>query len=341
MAIETAWVMGGGPTGVNLAEALAIAGLKVTVIEADPDAAERARFMLSTKPGSVLVMQGVAEGQVDLVFDALDADSHERRALFERIACSLSNTVFATTSDPDAVNRDLPPEYRGRMIGFHVSQPFHLRRLVEMVATETATAAGVSQLFDLACAMGKTAVRVKPGRASIATRLHRCMSNICDSLLMQGAIVHELDEAMVAFGFNIGFFEAEDLTGLDVAFADRGGSDTIQTPIADRMVQEGRLGRKVGVGWYRYPGGEGAVVDPLIEDLVREEAWFANVPQREIHGDEILCAILMALRTEGLMMLKDCTADAESDIDLVASLALGYPAMRGSLMSEPGYERWP
>ncbi len=36
------------------------------------------------------------------------------------------------------------------------------------------------------------------------------------------------------------------------------------------------MGKIGGVGHYRYPGGGGAVIDPLIEDLILEEAYFAK-----------------------------------------------------------------
>lgn len=89
----------------------------------------------------------------------------------------------------------------------------------------------------------------------------------------------ELDEALVAAGFSMGPCEAQDLVGLDKVLArapDRPG------PVLRRMVAEGRMGKGGGVGFYRYPGGGGAVIDPLIEDLILEEAWFAKQTRSEL-----------------------------------------------------------
>ena len=48
------------------------------------------------------------------------------------------------------------------------------------------------------------------------------------------------------------------------------------------------MGKKGGVGHYRYPGGGGAVIDPLIEDLILEEAWFAKVTRHDLPDTELV-----------------------------------------------------
>lgn len=109
-----------------------------------------------------------------------------------------------------------------------------------------------------------------------------------DVLLFEGTNPWELDEAAVSSGFRQGPCEMQDLLGLDIVQRDRMQfwPHHLPIPILGRMLQEGRLGKKVGVGWYRYPGG-GRVVDPLIEDLIREECYFAKVDRRDIPDAEI------------------------------------------------------
>lgn len=97
----------------------------------------------------------------------------------------------------------------------------------------------------------------------------------------------ELDEALTAVGFEIGPCEAQDLVGLEKVLLRRrtmGGPETILA----RMVAEGRQGKGAGWGYYRYPGGGGAVIDPLLEDLIDEEAHFAGHDRPDITDDEIV-----------------------------------------------------
>lgn len=98
----------------------------------------------------------------------------------------------------------------------------------------------------------------------------------------------ELDEALVAWGYDVGPCEAQDLLGLDAVLA---RNPARAVPILPRMVAEGRMGKIGGVGYYRYPGGGGAVIDPLIEDLILEEAWFARVRRHEMQDSALVAAM--------------------------------------------------
>ena len=89
-----------------------------------------------------------------------------------------------------------------------------------------------------------------------------------------------------------GPYEAQDLSGLDIAYANRRRQAATRDPtrryipISDRMVERGRLGKKCSVGWYRYPDGQGKVEDPVVIDLVVEESRFAKVKRRTFTQNE-------------------------------------------------------
>lgn len=121
-------------------------------------------------------------------------------------------------------------------------------------------------------------------------------SDCAEGLMFEGSNPWELDEALVASGFRMGVCELQDLYGIDTIQAQKPMPNE-PLPIVSRMLQEGRFGKKYGVGWYRYPGGGGCVIDPLVEDLIREEAHFANIARREISDGEIVHQINQSLRT--------------------------------------------
>ncbi len=167
---------------------------------------------------------------------------------------------------------------------------------------------------------------------AIGLRLQDRLRVAVDDLLLDGTNPWELDEAMVAYGFAMGPNEAQDLVGLDVAYARRKAK--LRDPhrryvlISDRMVQEGRLGRKVGVGWYRYPGRGGKVIDPLVEDLCREEAHFACVERRDFTDAEICERLVLAMIHEAAELMNEGVGSAR--IDAVSGEYLGTSqAQRG------------
>ena len=308
-------VLGGGPAGVNIALALMRPGFSTTIIEPDTDAADRAAFFLARLSGAARDVPKVssdfgAMAQADIVFDAQDQGSPElpEQALLIRVGPANTQT-------------------QPQPIAIHLYAPIHLRRLVE-VTLGTGTPAEMTQtVCDLIRDVGRVPV-LAPGNRSIGARLTRCLSETADHLVLHGAIPHELDEAMVALGCDMGVYEAQDLIGLDVAYAHRNRSTNPTRPIElipDRMIAEGRLGKKVGVGWYRYPGGGGAVIDPLIEDLIHEEARFTGIEPDVFTASDMQAQLVQALSDEVKAMLADGSAPGANVIALVLRHGLGFP----------------
>ena len=157
-------------------------------------------------------------------------------------------------------------------------------------------------------------------------------------MLIGGSTPWEIDEAMLGFGCEAGAFETQDDVGVDACLALRRrlsaalGRPSPRLPIAGRLLEEGRVGRSGSVGWYRYPGGEGLVIDPLVEDLVCEEARFAGVARRAFDAAEIRERLILAMIDEACRLLDEGALARASDVDLVSVLGLGFPRRRGGLM---------
>lgn len=146
----------------------------------------------------------------------------------------------------------------------------------------------------------------------------------CDDLLMHHTNPWELDEALTGFGFAFGPCEAQDHVGLDRVL---GRFDGRGSPILQRMVAEGRMGKIGGVGYYRYPGGGGAVIDPLIEDLILEEAWFGKVKRTELTDAELVARVIGALRDVVDKVSMRCNL-AREDIKHLLASRIHYPTSK-------------
>ncbi|MBO6637796.1 MAG: enoyl-CoA hydratase/isomerase family protein [Roseitalea sp.] len=357
--VDRAAVVGGGTMGAGIAYALLLAGIDVTLLETDADGVARAKanigrtmdqsakrgLLSGEKRGRIEAALTVtddygAAAEADLAIEAAFESMDVKKAVFGRLEKALpTDAVLATNTsylDVNEIAAGLADP--SRLVGLHFFAPAHIMKLLEIVQGDETSHHALATGFALAKRLRKVPVLSGVCDGFIGNRILARYREAADTLLMDGTNPWELDEAMVAFGYAMGPYEAQDLSGLDIAHANRQRQAATRDPnrryipIGDRMVAEGRLGKKVGVGWYRYPGGGGKVVDPLIEDLVREEAHFAKVERRAFTDDEIRRRLVLAMINEAADILAEGIAQSAADIDLVTVFGYGFPRWRGGLM---------
>jgi len=357
--IGKAAVVGGGTMGAGIAYALLLAGIGVTLLETDAEGVERAKANIgrimdqSAKRGLLSVDKRRrieaaltvtddygAAAEADLAIEAAFESMEVKKIVFAALEKALpADSVLATNTsylDVNVIASGVADP--SRLVGLHFFAPAHIMKLLEIVQGDETSHHALATGFALAKRLRKVPVLSGVCDGFVGNRILARYREAADTLLMDGTNPWELDEAMVEFGYAMGPYEAQDLSGLDIAHANRQRQAATRDPnrryipIGDRMVAEGRLGKKVGVGWYRYPGGGGKVVDPLIEDLVREEAHFAKVERRELSAKDIRHRLVLAMINEAADILAEGIAQTAADIDLVTVFGYGFPRWRGGLM---------
>ena len=357
--VQNICVVGGGTMGAGIAYACVSAEFSVILIEEDDEGIDRARNNVGR-----LIQAGVERGilseaqklalesrisyshdyasaaKIDLVVEAAFENMDVKKDIFKKLDTHVSddailatNTSYLDVNEIAQVTKD-----PSRVVGLHFFAPAHIMRLLEVVRGELTSDRALSTAYAVAKKLRKVPVLAGVCDGFIGNRILARYREAADTLLMDGSTPWDIDEAMVNFGYAMGPYEAQDLSGLDIAYANRRRQDATRDPnrryipISDRMVDEGRLGKKVGVGWYRYPGGKGRVDDPLIEDLIREEAHFAKVTREEIPEDEIQNHLILAMINEAADILGEGIAHSAAEIDLVSVLGYGFPRWRGGLL---------
>jgi 3-hydroxybutyryl-CoA dehydrogenase len=249
---------------------------------------------------------GLKEG----IFRALD-DAAAPDAVLATNTSALSVTAIASaTTRPD------------RVVGLHFFNPVPLMPLVEVVAGERTSPNIAEQAAALVESWDKTPVRSADAPGFIVNRVNRPFTIEALRLVETGeASVEAIDEAMRAAGYPMGPFELMDLAGLDVNLAAaRGVWEGLGRPdrlrpsaIQERLVEQGRLGRKTGAGFYRYEDGRRLGIDP---------AFAAASPA---DADQIRTRIVAAIDAEAVRARDEGVA-AATDIDLALRLGAGHPS---------------
>jgi 3-hydroxyacyl-CoA dehydrogenase / enoyl-CoA hydratase / 3-hydroxybutyryl-CoA epimerase len=213
-----------------------------------------------------------------------------------------------------------------RVIGLHFFNPVHRMPLVEIITTLHTSAEVIATAVGFVQRLGKTPIVVKDSPGFIVNRILMPYLLEAVHLYDSGVPMQIIDEAMLEFGMPMGPLRLIDEIGLDVA-AHVGATMAACFPerlprseTLDRMIAEGRLGRKTGHGFYRHPLASGA-------------AGTFNEPEHHLM-ERVQERLSSLLREEALRCTAEGIARQTSDIELAMVLGTGFPAFR-SLHLEP------
>ncbi|SDT67370.1 hydroxyphenylacetyl-CoA thioesterase PaaI [Jiangella sp. DSM 45060] len=274
-------VIGAGTMGAGIAQVAAAAGHEVRVYDAARGAAEAAvdavfqRLARAVDKGRLLAEEAEdaasrlhAVTTLDdlagcgLVIEAVVEDLEVKRALFTGLEAVCGPDAVLTTNTSslsvDAIAAELA--HPGRFAGLHFFNPAPLLPLVEVVSGAHTDAAVADVLVATARAWGKTPVRAASTPGFIVNRVARPFYGEAFRLLESGRVDAATVDALLreSGGFRMGPFELADLIGHDVNLAvsrsvwEAFGRDPRFTPsvLQERLVADGRLGRKSGGGIY-------------------------------------------------------------------------------------------
>jgi 3-hydroxybutyryl-CoA dehydrogenase len=197
----------------------------------------------------------------NLLVEAVTEDITVKKRLFiELDAICNSNCIFTTNTSSlpiqqigDGLNRPL--------LGMHFFNPAPVMKLVEVIATDKTPKDMIEYVMGVAREIGKTPVEVREAPGFVVNRVLIPMINEAISIYAEGvASVEDIDTAM-QLGANhpMGPLALGDLIGLDVVLAilnvmlkETGDNRYLPQPLLKKMVRERKLGRKTGVGFYKY-----------------------------------------------------------------------------------------
>jgi 3-hydroxybutyryl-CoA dehydrogenase len=347
-------VIGAGTMGRGIAQLAALGGYPTVIHDVAPDlvdagvaalrealakGASRGRWSEEEAAGAADRVETAGDldelGGCDLLIEAAPEKLELKRDLFTRLARTLGpEPVFATNTSSLRVSEiaaGVPhPE---RVVGMHFFNPPALMQLVEVVAAEGSSEAALAATTQVAERMGRTPIRAKDRPGFVANRLARPFA--LESLRMLGEDVADaatIDRIVrLGGGFRMGPFELLDLIGLDVnleiarSFFAQGGEPERwrPSPIQERLVAEGRLGRKSGLGYYDYADGKEREADPDlgIEAPTLDPGQLAKIDPA---AEQVLPRLFAQIANEAAFALEEEVASPQ-DMETAMKLGFNWP----------------
>jgi len=260
------------------------------------------------------------------VFAKLDAVMKPGALLFSNTSALDIDEIASVTKRPDAV------------AGTHFFVPANVMKTFEVVNGAKTSAATLAAAMKLGRDIGKVSAYAGNCDGFVANR-SRIPFNLEQGLMVEeGALPEQVDKVMVDFGYPVGPFAVNDMSGLDISYDTRKRRAAADPnyrglPITDRLVEMGRLGQKTGKGWYRYEKGDRTpIVDPEVHQIIKEVAGELGIQQRTFTDEEILRRLLFSSVNEACKILEEGKALRASDIDVMWLNGFGFPRYRGGLM---------
>jgi 3-hydroxyacyl-CoA dehydrogenase len=360
--VQNVGIAGAGLMGAGIAVAFADAGYEITIVERDEQSMDLGRKRIEViydrlvKSGRIdtTVKQQrlsriachfdrTAFSECDLVLEAVFDDLEVKQELFASLSSIVRpGTILATNTsylNPDAIASAVTNP--SRFIGLHFFSPANIMRLVEVVRTKSIAPDVLAAGLAVTKRLGKLGIVSGVCEGFIGNRLFTAYRQQCDYMLEDGALPHEIDAAVEAYGFPMGPYAVTDLAGLDISWARRKRDASKRDPgaryvaIADRLCEAGRFGQKTGKGYYAYDGGKKSV-DPAVAEMIAGISDEKGITRRSFGQDEIMAKIIAGLVAEGDKLINEGIAMRASDIDLVLINGYGYPAWRGGPMFQSG-----
>jgi 3-hydroxybutyryl-CoA dehydrogenase len=286
MGINTVAVIGAGTMGAGIAQVCAQAGWKTNLFDAFPEGLKRGMNTIDafwdkgitrgkTTPeqkaewaANLHAVSDMADavGDVDLVIEAVPEIPELKHKIFAELGTMTRDDCILGTNTSSLSIADIAAASGkpDKVIGMHFFNPVPIMKLLELVKHDSCSDETIAAAEAAGKAMGKTTIIVKDIPGFATSRLGVVLGNEAIRMLADGvASAKDIDTAMVlGYKHPMGPLALTDLVGLDVRRdillnLKQSFNDDSYTPhpLLEKLVAEGRLGKKSGKGIYDWSTG--------------------------------------------------------------------------------------
>ncbi len=282
MSIHRIGVIGAGTMGNGIAQACAVSGIEVVMVDIAQPAVDkgiatvgaslerlvkRDKLSAADRDAALARIRGSTRYDdlkgLPLVIEAATENLELKVKILQQLDALLGeDTIVATNTSSISITKLAAATRRAdRFIGMHFFNPVPMMALVEIIRGLQTSDATHDLVRELAVRLGKTPITVRNAPGFVVNRILIPMINEAFFVLAEGLATAEDIDAGMKLGTNhpIGPLALADLIGLDVClavmnvyFEEFADSKYRPCPLLKEMVAAGWLGRKTGRGVYTY-----------------------------------------------------------------------------------------
>jgi 3-hydroxyacyl-CoA dehydrogenase/enoyl-CoA hydratase/3-hydroxybutyryl-CoA epimerase len=327
-------VIGAGVMGGDIAAWAAFRGMTVTLQDRSAEliqpALQRAKAFFDKRlkePQAAAAalerlrmdVQGDGVADADVVIEAIFENVDAKRALYAELEPKLKPGALLATNTSSIKIETLAEKLRdpSRLVGIHFFNPVAQLQLVEIVQGVDTQPAAVQSALRFTRKLDKLPLPCKSAPGFVVNRILTPYVNEALFALESGVPAAVIDRAGKDFGMPMGPIELTDVVGLDVSLhVGRVLADALQRRVPEiliKMVEQGKLGRKSGEGFYVWREGK----------PVRAEAPQSAVPP------DLEDRLILPMLNEAVACLREGVIEDADLLDAGAIFATGFAPFRG------------
>jgi 3-hydroxyacyl-CoA dehydrogenase/enoyl-CoA hydratase/3-hydroxybutyryl-CoA epimerase len=333
--IEHVHVVGAGVMGGDIAAWCALRGLTVTLQDREQKyiapALERAAKLFgkkvhddaqraATSARLTADVAGDGAARADLIIEAIFENLDAKQALYKELQAKMKPGALLATNTSSIRLEDLRTvlDEPTRFIGLHFFNPVAMLPLVEVIRCADTDQEAMDIGFAFTKGIGKFPLECMSAPGFVVNRVLAPYMGEAMAMAKEGVPLAAIDKAAVRFGMPMGPIELADSVGLDIAKHVAGiltqGTDRDMPPTdIEDLVDQGRLGRKSGHGYYRWEDGK-AVKPPAGDDPVP-----ADIEDR----------LILPMVNEAVALLSEGVVASPDLLDAGVIFGTGFAPFRG------------
>ncbi|WP_436740027.1 3-hydroxyacyl-CoA dehydrogenase NAD-binding domain-containing protein [Streptomyces sp. BBFR102] len=352
-------VVGAGMMGAGIAYVSAKAGADVVLKDVTREAAEKGKDYARGLEAKAVAAGRRSQDEADALLARITTASEAAdfagvdfvvEAVFE--SAPLKQRVFQEIQDvvrPDAVlgsNTSTLPitqlaegvARRRDFVGVHFFSPVDKMPLVEIVRGEHTSDETLAKVFDYALQIGKTPIVVNDSRGFFTSRVIGCFIAEAVAAVGEGVEPATVEQAALQAGYPAGALQLLDELTLSLtrkirvetrAAEEAEGRAWVAHPsedVVDWMLEQGRVGRREGAGWYDYDAaGKRLGIWPGVRD--RYGSGRRVLPLRDLQE-----RMLFAEALDAVDCLESGVLTSVADANVGSLQGIGFPAWTGGVL---------